>query len=57
MIKVVATVGTIELITNGNHQYWTRIVGKSGRLAYQQPAGKTLASAMISLEVRAKAGY
>lgn len=57
MIKVVATVGTIELITNGNHQYWTRIVGKSGRLAYQQPAGKTLASAMLSLEVRAKAGY
>ena len=59
MKTVIATSlnGKIELLTNGNHSYWTRPVSGPLRARYEQHAGKTLDAALKSLVARASIGY
>lgn len=59
MDTVIATSlnGKIELLTNGNHSYWTRPVSGTFRNRYKQFAGRTLDAALKSLAARASIGY
>lgn len=59
MKTVIATSlnGKIELLTNGNYTYWTRPTSGAFRSRYEQMAGKTLDTALKSLEARASIGY
>lgn len=45
--------GKVELYTNGNHAYWTRPTTGAFRSKYARFAGRTLASALISLNIEA----
>lgn len=57
MFKTVAKIDNIELITNGNHVYYTQIANKSGRFKYRQFAGRTEECARKSFKIRVKKGY
>lgn len=49
--------GRFELLTNGNHQFWTRPTTGAFRSRYEEFAGRKLEVAVRSLEGRADRGY
>lgn len=59
MITVLATdiANKIELVTNGQHAYWTRPTSGVNRFRYAEFAGRKLDDAIKSLHARATLGY
>lgn len=48
---------TIELVSSGNHHFWTRPAKGANRLRYMEFAGRTLDDALKSLAARVNLGY